>query len=225
MPQITDDDIRRVAHTVNKHTAAGPSGSPMFAFVTLLRIAKPTKHVDHFAGHIAWLANQMQAGAAWTGGLDGGVAVMFGLLAIIAANGRNRPIQIAEALDRLVGKVLILTHRPGFLQRFGALQQGMNPSGMERAVPMMDSLLQDHKDSVLLTTDLANVFHEVSRDLIESELRRHLPAALPYFSLRYSGAIQVYKCVLGTFFSLALKACAKVARGPARSFVLLSCLR
>ena len=187
LPQITVDDIRRVAHTVNKHTAAGPSGSPMFAFVTPLRIANPTKHDDDFAGHIAWLANQMQAGAAWTGGLCSDVR----LVAIKEANGRNRPIQIAEALDRLIGKVLFLKHRPGFLQRFGALQQGMNPSGMERTVLMMDSLLQDHKDSVLLTTDLANAFNEVSRDFIESELRRHLPAALPYFRLRYSGATQV----------------------------------
>ena len=192
-PVVTPEDLKSVAQSINKHTAAGPSGSPMFVFVTPLRIANPTEHDDAFASNLAWLANQMHAGALWTRAFCRDVR----LVGIKEANGRNRPIQIAEALDRFLAKVLLGKHRATFLSRFGDLQQGMAPSGMEKTVFLVDSLLECSKSSVLLTTDLANAFNEVSRDFIEAELKRHVPGALAYFRLRYGVATQVR---FGEFF-------------------------
>ena len=67
----------------------------------------------------------------------------------------------------------------------------MAPSGMEKTIFLVDSMLECSKSSVLLTTDLANAFNEVSRDFIEMELKRHVPGALAYFRLRYGETTQV----------------------------------
>ena len=201
---ITVEDLQAAAAKVNKHAAPGPSGARMWFYTAPLRKAAPTAHDTRFGHDLCWLANRVANGALWSRGISNSVR----LIAILEANGRNRPIQIAECLDRLFGKLLVTKYLADLKDHFGDIQSGIAKSGAERMVHLARMALDTLGESAFIVTfDYANAFNEISRATIREQLALHFPTLLPYFDLRYRRPSSVF------FYNRALLAREGVRQG------------
>ena len=183
---LTEDDIEKVASLLPRHTGTGPSGAPMTLWTNSFREANRSSDDRAYITAFTWFTNQVVSGADWTGDYFREVR----LVAIKQPSGRHRPIQIAETLDRFIGKVLLAQFVDTLRAHFGELQSVVAEAGADKVIHHVRSLLS-LPDSSILVLDFANAFNEVSRAAIRRELSEHFPTLLPFFDLRYRDATTV----------------------------------
>ena len=211
---FTADEVQDIALKLPRHTGAGPSGAPMTLWSHAFREAARSPDDTRYISAFTWFCNQVFSGADWIGDYLREVR----LVAIKQDSGRYRPIQIAETLDRFLGKVLLSKHIDALRTYFGDLQAVVAPAGADKIIHFVRSAMA-LSDTSLLMVDFANAFNEISRASIRRQLQQHFPRLLPYFDLRYRDATTVrfgdnsFECDEGVrqgdpwgavFFALAL---------------------
>ena len=115
---VSVEQIEQVAALLPRYSAAGPFGGPMTLFTQPFRTSARSEAEKEYVQSFAWFANKVFSGAEWAGDFFRHVR----LVAIKQPSGRNRPIQIAESLDRFLGKVLLHRYMDPLRKHFGDLQ-------------------------------------------------------------------------------------------------------
>ena len=151
------------------------------------REARRSKSDHKYMKAFTWFANEVFNGAAWTGTYFREVR----LVAIKQPSGRHRPIQIAETLDRFLGKALLSQSLSALRTHFGDMQTVVAEAGADKVIHYVRSHLQQ-PDSSMVMLDFSNAFNEVSRAAIRRELKQHFPYLLPFFDLRYRHSTTVH---------------------------------
>ena len=159
----------------------------MTLFTRPFRTSARSDAEDDYVKAFTWFANKVFAGAEWAGDFFRHVR----LVAIKQPSGRNRPIQIAESIDRFLGKVLLHQYMDPLRAHFGELQSVVARAGTEKIIHFIRAHLRDGADASLLMIDFSNAFNETSRAAIRAQLADHFPALIPYFDLRYRDTTNV----------------------------------
>ena len=154
--------------------------------------------VGNVSGPIARLIQPVAAGKI-PDGFDRDTAYGGLLTPLLKPNGRLRPIVVGDLFVRMGGRAIAAHYATKFAAFFNPKHQlGIATSaGAEAIIHAVRITLAANPSFVALQLDFTNAYNTVDRALIESELKAHFPALLPYFYARYGTRTKLFVPSLG----------------------------
>ena len=155
--------------------------------------------VGNVSGPIARMIQHVAAGKV-PEGFDRDTAYGGLLTPLLKPNGKLRPIVVGDLFVRMGGRAIAAHYATKFAAFFNPKHQlGIATSaGAEAIIHAVRIALAANPSFVALQLDFTNAYNTVDRALIESELKAHFPALLPYFYARYGTRTKLFVPSLGT---------------------------
>ena len=185
---ISKAEVIAAAKKINPFSGVGLSGTPMSSLILALRKPDGIDDADEYAEHIAFLVSMVARGCEHTRL----VLSATKLIALEKKDGGLRPVNIPEALRRLVARVLSNRAMPQFRSAFGNLQLGLARNGVDSAVHTVRYHLKEDTNNFAVFLDFANAFNEISRSQIQEVIANRFPEWLPFFELFHVSPTDVH---------------------------------
>jgi hypothetical protein len=113
------------------------------------------------------------------------------LYAMIKPPGNDRlklrPVTVGATFCRLIGGLIMITHREKFQKDFEPIQFGVaSKNGCEKVYHLITLLLEQDKNLAVLSTDIINAFNSICRQTMLEEVHQHYPELLPFVLMNYA---------------------------------------
>jgi hypothetical protein len=107
----------------------------------------------------------------------------------------QRPISIGHTLRRVAGRFLMRKLKPAAILNFGPEQMASGSSnGTTKIAMVVQTLLERHKDFVLLKLDAANAFNSINRKKVIQRTVMAFPLTYNYIKTMYGGDAYLRVC-------------------------------